>query len=86
MSKTSSERKRSKRDIRREQMAREKRMKALRLWVPVGVVVLAIVGLLIYRGTRPELEGVTVVAALDHPHSHFILHHCFSLPEHQRHR
>ncbi|MCA9897370.1 MAG: DUF3105 domain-containing protein [Ardenticatenaceae bacterium] len=63
MSKTSSERKRSKRDIRREQMAREKRMKALRLWVPVGVVVLAIVGLLIYRGTRPELEGVTVVAA-----------------------
>ncbi|MCA9918928.1 MAG: DUF3105 domain-containing protein [Anaerolineales bacterium] len=61
MSKTSSDRKRSKREIRLEQVAREKRMKALRLWVPLGVVFLAIAGLLIYRATRPEIEGVTVV-------------------------
>ena len=63
MSKTSSERKRSKREIRREQVAREKRMQALRLWIPIGVVVVVLVGLLIYRATRPEVEGVTVVEA-----------------------
>ncbi|MEZ4590885.1 MAG: hypothetical protein R3D55_07040 [Chloroflexota bacterium] len=61
MSKTSSERKRSKRDVRREQVAREKRMKALRLWVPIGVIAMALLGLLIYRATRPEVEGVVVV-------------------------
>ncbi|WP_420643276.1 DUF3105 domain-containing protein [Candidatus Leptofilum sp.] len=63
MSKSSSGRKRSKREIRREQVAREKRMKALRLWVPIGVVVVALIGLLIYRATRPEVEGTTVVEA-----------------------
>lgn len=61
VSKTSASQKRSKRDIRREQVAREKRMRALRIWVPVSVVVLALVGLLIYRATRPEVEGVVVV-------------------------
>ncbi|WP_420627655.1 DUF3105 domain-containing protein [Candidatus Leptofilum sp.] len=63
MSKKASERKRSKREIRREQVAREKRMKALRLWVPIGVVMVALIGVLIYRVTRPEVEGVTVVEA-----------------------
>lgn len=63
MSKASSGQKRSKREIRREQVAREKRMKALRIWVPLGVIVLALVGLLIYRVTRPEVEGVVEVQA-----------------------
>ncbi|GJM41847.1 MAG: hypothetical protein DHS20C20_21290 [Ardenticatenaceae bacterium] len=61
MSKNSSTRKRSKRDIRREQVAREKRMKTLRVWVPIGVLVFSLIGLLIFRATRPEVEGVTVV-------------------------
>ncbi len=47
--------------MRREQVAREKRMRTLRIWVPIGVVALAMVGLLIYRATRPEVEGVVVV-------------------------
>lgn len=61
MSKSSSEQKRSKRDIRREQIAREKRMRALRIWIPAAVVVLALIGLLVYRSTRPEVEGVVTV-------------------------
>lgn len=63
MSKTPSEQKRSKREIRREQLAREKRMRSLRIWVPLAVVILSLVGLLVYRATRPEVEGVVVVAA-----------------------
>lgn len=63
MSKKSAGQKRSKKEIRREQVAREKRMRALRIWVPIAVVVLGMVGLLIYRVTRPEVEGVTVVDA-----------------------
>lgn len=47
--------------MRREQVAREKRMRTLRIWVPIGVVALAMVGLLLYRVTRPEVEGVVVV-------------------------
>lgn len=63
MSKGSASQKRSKRDIRREQVAREKRMRTLRIWVPVAVVVLGLAGLLIYRATRSEIEGVVVVDA-----------------------
>ena len=63
MSKTSGSQKRSKREIRREQVAREKRMRALRIWVPAAVVVFSLVGLLIYRATRPEVEGVVEVQA-----------------------
>ena len=69
MSKSSSGQKRSKRAIRREQVAREKRMRALRMWVPIGVVVVGLIGLLIFRATRPEVEGVVVVdAALPNQH------------------
>jgi hypothetical protein len=63
VSKRSAGQKRSKRDVRREQLAREKRMRALRIWVPVSVVILALVALLIYRATRPEVEGVVAVEA-----------------------
>lgn len=61
MSKGSASQKRSKRDIRREQVAREKRMRALRLWVPIAVIALGLIGLIIYRLTRPEIEGVVIV-------------------------
>jgi hypothetical protein len=63
VSKQSSGQKRSKREIRREQLAREKRMRTLRIWVPVTVVALALAALLIYRATRPEVEGVVAVEA-----------------------
>lgn len=61
MSKKSAGQKRSKREIRREQVAREKRMRTLRIWVPITVIVLALVALLIFRATQPEVEGVVVV-------------------------
>ena len=61
MSKGSASQKRSKREMRREQVAREKRMRTLRLWVPVAVIALALIGLIVYRLTRPEIEGVVVV-------------------------
>ncbi len=33
-------------------------MRALRIWVPVGVIAFALIGLIVYRATRPEVEGV----------------------------
>lgn len=63
MSKKTAKQKRSKREIRREQVAREKRMRTLRIWVPIAVVVLALGALLVFRATRPEVEGVVVVEA-----------------------
>ena len=63
MSKSSSGKKRSKREIRREQVAREKRMRNLRIWVPIGVIIFGLIGLLIFRATRPEVEGTVVVEA-----------------------
>ncbi len=38
-------------------------MRALRIWIPIAVVVLALVALVVFRSTRPEVEGVTVVEA-----------------------
>lgn len=57
--------KRSRREVRREQLAREKRMRRLRIWVPLGVIVIALVGLAIYRANEPEVEGVNTVAAAE---------------------
>jgi len=57
--------KRSRREIRREQLAREKRMRRLRIWVPLGVIAIALVGLAIYRANEPEVEGVITVAAAE---------------------
>ena len=63
MSKGSASQRRSKREIRREQVAREKRMRALRIWVPVTVLLLGLVGFIIYQAVRPEIEGVVIVDA-----------------------
>ncbi|MCC6607305.1 MAG: DUF3105 domain-containing protein [Anaerolineae bacterium] len=61
MSKAPTGQKRSKRDIRREQVAREKRLQSLRIWIPLAVIALSLIGLLVFRLTRPEVEGVVVV-------------------------
>ncbi len=61
MSKAPTGQKRSKRDIRREQVARDKRLQSLRIWIPLAVIVLSLIGLLVYRATRPDVEGVVVV-------------------------
>lgn len=53
----------SKRELRRQQIAREKRMKQLRVWGPVGVL---LVGILIVIGIRlfnqQNIEGVVLAA------------------------
>jgi len=61
VSKVPTGQKRSKRDIRREQVAREKRLQSLRIWIPLAVIALSLIGLLVFRLTRPEVEGVVVV-------------------------
>jgi hypothetical protein len=48
----------SKREQRRLQIEREKRMRALRIWVPIGVVVIGFIALIIFRSNEGEIEGV----------------------------
>lgn len=54
----------SKREQRRQQVQREKRMRTLRIWAPISVIV---AGLIIFAAVRlsnsPEVEGVTIVAS-----------------------
>ena len=61
MSKNQSERV-SKREERRLQMERERRMKMMRIWGPVGVVVVALVAVLLFRVFEPDVEGIEEVA------------------------
>jgi len=42
-------------------VAREKRLQSLRIWIPLAVIALSLIGLLVFRLTRPEVEGVVVV-------------------------
>ena len=53
----------SKREERRLQIERERRMKMLRIWGPVGVVVIALVTLLLFRIFEPDVEGITTVTS-----------------------
>lgn len=50
--------KQSRKEKRRQEVARQKRKRLLTIWIPLGVVVVALVGLLLYRIFQPELEGV----------------------------
>jgi len=63
VSKSAAGNRKSKRELRREQMEREKRLRTLKIWVPITVIVVALVALVIFRSTRPEIEGVTIVDA-----------------------
>ena len=51
----------SKKEERRLKLERERRMKMLRLWGPVAVVVIALVGLLLFRLFEPDVAGITMV-------------------------
>ena len=53
----------SKREERRLQLERERRMKMMRIWGPVAVVVIALIALLVYRLLEPDVEGITTVAS-----------------------
>jgi hypothetical protein len=53
----------SRKELRRQQVEREKRMRALRIWIPIGVVALGMVALLLARLTEGEVEGAVFVEA-----------------------
>ncbi len=52
----------SKREERRLQMERERRLKLMRIWGPIGVVVLALIALVLFRIFEPDVEGIEQVA------------------------
>lgn len=53
----------SKKEQRRQEMAREQRTKRVRVIIPIVVVLLAFLAFVAYRAFQPEIDGVTKVAA-----------------------
>ena len=43
---------------RQQQLAQEKRQKMLKTWLPIGIIVVAFLGLLLYRIFQPGIEGM----------------------------
>ena len=48
----------SRKEQRRQELAREKRKKRLIIGIPITLLLAALIGTVIYRLTRPDLEGV----------------------------
>lgn len=48
----------NRREERRLQLQREQRMKQLRLWVPIAIVAVGLLGLFLYRLFEPDVVGV----------------------------
>ncbi len=56
---TSSDKKKPTRAERqRQRMAEEKRRRQIRLWVPVGIIAVLLVGLVLFNVLRPDVEGL----------------------------
>lgn len=53
----------SKREERRLQMERERRLKLIRIWGPIGAIAVALIALLLFRILEPDVEGITRVSA-----------------------
>ena len=53
----------SKKEQRRQQVAKEKRAKNLKLLIPVVAIVAVIGGFLLARAIQPEVEGTTVISS-----------------------
>jgi hypothetical protein len=71
----------SRKELRRRQVEREKRMRALRIWIPIAVVVLGLAVLAILRLTESEVEGaVFVQAAIPNQHDQDIEYEFGGLP------
>jgi len=60
---SSTKRKLSKKERRRQQVQQEKRIKALRIWIPIGFLVVLLTAAALYRLNQPEIEGVVQVAS-----------------------
>ena len=48
----------SKKEQRRQELAREKRKKRLLIGIPIALLLVILIGATVYRLTRPDLEGV----------------------------
>jgi len=62
----------SKKEQRRQQVARDKRSRNLKIIIPLAIIGILLVGYAIYRTAQPEVEGVTEVvsaAGADHDNS-----------------
>jgi hypothetical protein len=53
----------SRKVVRRQQVEREKRMRAMRIWIPVAVIAVALIALVVVRLTEPEVDGAVFVTA-----------------------
>jgi hypothetical protein len=51
----------SRKEQRLQQVEREKRMRMLRIWLPVGVIVVAFLGLFVARLLEPEVAGARFI-------------------------
>jgi hypothetical protein len=58
----------SRKEKRRQEVAQQKRKRLLTIWVPLGVVLASLVGLLLYRIFQPELEGVLTFGSQSRDH------------------
>lgn len=73
--------KKSQREIRREKMEQEQRQKTLRIALPIGLVVLAILALVLYRVFEPEVAGIVKVdAAIANQHDADLTYDMENLP------
>ncbi len=78
--KSSSKQKLSKKELRQQQIAREKRKKQLMIGLPIAIVVLVIVGIGVYRFTRPDVEGVLSFGTLLRGHDRSVSFASANLP------
>jgi hypothetical protein len=51
----------SRKELRRQQQEREKRMRAIRIWGPIAAVAIALVAFFIFRLSEPEVAGAVFV-------------------------
>lgn len=76
----SSPQKLSKKELRQQQIAREKRKKQVMIGVPIAIVVLVMVGIGVYRFTRPDVAGVVSFGTLLRGHDRSVTFAGAALP------
>lgn len=60
----------SRKEKRRQEVARQKRKRILTIWIPLGILLVSLVGFLLYRIFQPELEGVLTFGPQSRDHDH----------------
>jgi hypothetical protein len=65
---TKSDKKLSRKEKRQLEVAHQKRKRLLTLWLPIGIIVVALVGLLLYRVFEPDVEGLLTFGTQSRTH------------------